>query len=179
MYPVSRLLISSLKAKMAQKANPLGPSDIGEISFITRPWDLDMFMEMNNGRVLTLYDLGRFDWSIRSGLWDALLENKWGLAVAGSTVRYRKRVRLFDKVTMRTQPAGMDERWFYIAQSMWVRGEPASSVLLRTCITAKGRSVPTAEVREAMNLPDWRQDMPSWVEGWDEADKARPWPPTP
>ena len=65
MYPLTRLLLVSLKAL---RASPLEPDGIAETSFRCRPWDLDMFMEMNNGRVLTLYDLGRFDLSIRTGL---------------------------------------------------------------------------------------------------------------
>ncbi|TLP45695.1 acyl-CoA thioesterase [Cohaesibacter sp. CAU 1516] len=179
MYPVSRLLLAILEAKRGQKKQSLAFDAVSEISFRCRPWDLDMFMEMNNGRVLTLYDLGRFDLSIRCGLMDVLKRQKWGLAVAGSSVRYRKRVRLFDKVTMRSQVVGMDERWFYIAQSMWVAGEPTSSVLLRTCITARGRSIPTAEVRTAIGAPDWQLAIPDWVTSWNEADKIRPWPPAP
>ncbi|PLW74931.1 acyl-CoA thioesterase [Cohaesibacter celericrescens] len=179
MYPVIRLLTSSWKAKRSQTQGPIDFADVGEITFHCHPWDLDMFMEMNNGRVLTLYDLGRFDLSIRSGLWDGLKSQKWGLAVAGSSVRYRKRVRLFDKVTMRSQVVAIDERWFYVAQSMWVRGEPASSVLLRTCITAKGRSVPTQEVCDVLGAPEWTLPMPDWVKDWEQADKERPWPPKP
>ncbi len=176
MYPVIRLLLSSLAAYRAPK---VAVDAVGEMTFICRPWDLDMFLEMNNGRVLTLYDLGRFDLSIKCGLWQTLRQQGWGLAVAGSTVRYRKRIRLFDRVTMKTQLVGTDERWFYIAQSMWVRGEPTSSVLLRTCVTAKGRSILTDEVREAMGAEDWHPALPEWVAAWDEGDKLRPWPPLP
>ncbi len=183
MYPIIRLLISSFKANQAfKKSTPetrLAFDAVGEVDFTCRPWDLDLFMEMNNGRVLTLFDLGRFDLSIRSGLWDTLRKNKWGLAVAGSTVRYRKRVRLFDRVTMRTQVVGMDERWFYIAQSMWVKGEPTSSVLLRTCVTAKGRSVLTEEVRQALGADKLDMPLAEWVKDWEQADKERPWPPQP
>ena len=94
MYPLGRLWNTTRKAHKATKGGErLALDAVGEITFRCRPWDLDMFMEMNNGRVLTLYDLGRFDLSIRSGLWDTLRAQRWGLAVAGSSVRYRKRVR--------------------------------------------------------------------------------------
>lgn len=180
MYPLGRLWNTTRKAhKVTKGGERLALDAVGEITFRCRPWDLDMFMEMNNGRVLTLYDLGRFDLSIRSGLWDTLRAQRWGLAVAGSSVRYRKRVRLFDPVLMRTRMVGMDERWLYIAQSMWVRGEPTSSALLRTCITANGRSVPTADVRAALGVPDYALPVPDWVDDWATADKERPWPPQP
>lgn len=176
MYPVIRLLICCTHAL---NASSLDIHDVCETTFRCRPWDLDMFMEVNNGRLLTLYDLGRFDLSIRTGLSKKLKENRWGLVVAGGSVRYRRRVRAFDKVTIRTQVVGVDERWFYIAQSMWVKGQPTSSILLRTGITSKGRVVPAEDVFTAMNAQHWQPEIPVWVEKWIEADHERPWPPVP
>ncbi len=176
MYPIIRLISSTMNAKKSEK---LAFDDVSEIQFRCRPWDLDMFMEMNNGRILTLFDLGRFDMSIRTGLADVLRKNRWGLAVAGSTTRYRKRIKLFNKVTMKTQAVGYDEKWFYVAQSMWLGDTPASSVLLRTCITRKGGAVPTEEVLAQMNAEHWKPALPDWVEQWQQADSHRPWPPAP
>lgn len=174
MYPFIRLMTSCLKAKLAQ---PIAVSDCCETTFRCRPWDLDLYLEVNNGRMLTLYDLGRFDLAIRIGLDQVLKRQRWGFAVAGSSVRYRKRVRMFDKVSMRTQLEGMDERWIYISQSMWVKGEPVSSVLLRTAVTGKDGAIPVDEVRRALKATDWNPDLPVWVQAWVDGDSQRPWPP--
>ncbi len=176
MYPFIRFITTSVKAIRDTK---LDIFDVSETTFHIRPWDLDMFMEVNNGRVLTLYDLGRFDLATRSGLTTLLRKNKWGLVVAGSSVRYRRRVRMFDKVTIRTQVVGSDEKWVYITQSMWVKGRPASSVLLRTGVTAKGRVLPVEEVAAALGLGEWDVEMPVWVQAWIDADAGRDWPPQP
>lgn len=176
MYPFGRLLGISIKAAFSK------PLDVGEISTTTFrcvPWDLDMFMEMNNGRVLTLYDLGRFNLAIRTGLAKVLKRNRWGLVVAGGTVRYRRRIKVFDRVTMRTQVAGMDDRWIYVAQSMWVKDQPCSSLLLRTGVTGNGKVVPTEAVREAMNLEGWVAEPSAWVKSWIDSEEDRPWPPEP
>lgn len=179
MYPLFRLLVITVKAK---RGHPLGPTDLSEISFITRPWDIDVFFEMNNGRALTLYDLGRFDLSIRCGFTRALAKNRWGLAVAGSTTQYRKRIRVFNKVTMRTRLVAVDEKWIYVNQSMWLGETPASSVLLRTCVTSRDGVVPTAMVMNAMGVSKEQQNalkdgLPEWAALWEQADKQRPWPP--
>ncbi|NNE22920.1 MAG: acyl-CoA thioesterase [Rhizobiales bacterium] len=176
MYPLTRLLLTGLKAF---RASPLDAGGVAETSFRCRPWDLDMFMEMNNGRVLTLYDLGRFDLSIRTGLAKVLKRKRWGLAVAGASVRYRKRIRIFDKVTMRTQVLGFDDRWIFLGQSMWVNDKPVSSLLVRTCVTEAGTSLPTEQIQQAMSIQDWKPLMPGWVEAWHQADQTRPWPPVP
>ncbi|MET4695250.1 acyl-CoA thioesterase [Endozoicomonas lisbonensis] len=176
MYPLIRLLTSSIKARFSSR---ISVSDLCETTFRCRPWDLDMFMEVNNGRMLTLYDIGRFDLSIRTGLSEVLRRNRWGFAVAGSSVRYRRRVRMFDRVTIRTQLVGIDDRWTYVAQSMWVKGQPASSVLLRTAVTSKSGGVPTQKVLDEMGLEQWETELPEWVRSWVEGDALRPWPPEP
>ena len=174
MYPVVRLLTMMLRAPRASRVSI---TEVSEYSFICRPWDVDMFLELNNGRTLTIYDLGRFDMSIRNGFSRVLKEKRWGLVVAGGSVRYRKRVRMFDKVTMRTQIVYFDEKWVYIVQSMWVKGQATSSVLLRTGVTEKGKVVTTDRVLNAMGQGELELEAPDWVRGWIEADDERPWPP--
>ena len=174
MYPFLRLA----RVMRAARRRPALPIDgAGEIALTCWPMDLDGFAEMNNGRVLTLYDLGRFDHAVRTGLIDRLKPHGWGFAVAGASIRYRKRVRLFDPITLRTTPVARDARWFYMRQTMTVRGAPVSSALLRTCVTDRGGVVPTDAVLEAMGAPDWRPDPPGWVAAWIEAEASRPWPP--
>jgi acyl-CoA thioesterase FadM len=175
MYPLFRLFTTIIKSK---RQASLDIDQHSETHFYCRPWDLDIFMEMNNGRILTLFDLGRFDLSIRAGLGKVLREQKWGLVVAGSSVRYRRRVRMFDKVIIRTQVAGIDEKWIYIYQSMWVGEQATSSVLLRTGITEQGKVIPTQRVFDALDKPDWKPAMPNWIHEWINSDSHRPWPPS-
>ena len=178
MYPFLRYTKSIADAVIARtKGQKLSLDDTGEISFRCNLSDIDNFMEMNNGRVLTLYDFGRTDFAIRAGLGKALVKNRWGFVVAGSTIQYRKRVRAFDMVTIKTRIVAMDERWVYIEQSMWVKGKPCSSALLRTGITEKGRVIATKRILEALGKSDWTKPPQGYVKEWIESDNDRPWPP--
>lgn len=177
MYPIGRTIATFIRSSRASKLNI---NETSETSFICRPWDIDLFFEMNNGRILTLYDLGRFGLAMRTGLQKALQDNQWGLVVAGSTIRYRKRIRMFDKVTMKTQMAGADDRWIYLIQSMWVKGEPCSSVLLRTGVTEKGKTIPIERIAKATGHDISEiTEMPLWVKEWIAAESHRTWPPSP
>jgi len=49
------------------------------------PQDIDIFMEMNNGRILTVLDLGRTVLARRVGLLRALREKRWGLTMAAGS----------------------------------------------------------------------------------------------
>ena len=88
-------------------------------------------------------------------------------------------IRMFDKITMRTQVSGMDKKWIYVTQSMWVKRQPCSSVLLRTAVTGKGKIMPTENVLNAMNIAQWQPEQSSWLKSWIESEEARPWPPSP
>ena len=46
------------------------------------PWDLDLWLELNNGRALTLYDLGRLVLAKRTGLLSLLKEKGWSMPMA-------------------------------------------------------------------------------------------------
>lgn len=174
MYPCVRL---ALVARAARRRPPVAIDGVAELRLTCWPWDLDVFAEMNNGRVLTLYDLGRFDHAIRSGLSALGRARGWGFAVGGASVRYRRRVRALDAITLSTRPVARDDRWFYVHQVMRVRGEAVSAGLMRTCVTDRNGIVPTQAVLEALGAPDWRPETPAWVGAWIAAETARPWPP--
>ena len=178
MYPFIRYTSTIARAALqVKKGNTLTFKDTSEISFRCRLTDIDNFLEMNNGRVLTLFDMGRTDFAVRSGLGTQLLKQRWGLVVAGSTIQYRKRIRAFDKVTMKTRIVGFDERWIYIEQSMWVKGKPCSSALLRTGVTEGGKVIETSRVLGALNQADWKLRPSGYVAEWIISDADRPWPP--
>jgi acyl-CoA thioesterase FadM len=134
-------------------------------------------MELNNGRTLTLYDLGRVGISLRTGLWAMLSRQRWGIVVAGATVRYRRRITAFQRFEMRTRCLGWDDRFLYMEQSMWRGGECSSAVLIRGAVTSKKGIVPPSEALAAMGEAPQSPPLPDWVWGWIDADATRSWPP--
>ncbi|MFW2178072.1 MULTISPECIES: acyl-CoA thioesterase [unclassified Moraxella] len=179
MYPFLRLGTHAIKSLVKhQQGQNLTLTDTGEITLTANINDMDNFLEMNNGRIFTLFDLGRNDFAIRSGLAGKLIKNRWGLVVAGSTIQYRKRIRLMDKVTIKTKIVAIDDRWIYVDQSMWVKGQPTCHALLRTGVTniKTGKVIPTVDVLEAIGEKDFVLPPNEWVKAWAEADKLRPFP---
>lgn len=175
MYPFIRLLKDMA---LSRNAPPLGLSETHVSQHICWPWDLDPWVELNNGRTLTLYDLGRIPLIKRTGLVRVLSDKTWGLTVAGASVRYRRRVRAFDRITMRSRFVCWDEKFTYIEQTMSVRAEVASHVLLRIAATDANGIVASERVLAALgaeqNPP---RDIPDWIAAWIEAEALRPWPP--
>lgn len=175
MYPFLRL---GLEVRRARRAPALPLDGVHVSAHTCLPWDLDPWRELNNGRTLTLYDLGRLPLSIRTGLSAVLRAEGWGLTVAGASVRYRRRVVAFRRFTMCSALIGRDARFLYVHQAMsGGDGDPLSSLLVRSAVTSPAGIVPTDRVVAALGRPDWPMHIPQWVEAWAAADAQRPWPP--
>jgi acyl-CoA thioesterase FadM len=174
MYPYLRMYKELWKFRRAAPLPILGTHVSHHVCW---PWDLDPWMELNNVRTLTLYDLGRIPLGVRTGLSRAVRANGWGLTVAGNSTRYRRRVTVFDRIEMRSRCIGWDARFFYMEQSMWRGEECTSQLLLRSAVTSTAGIVAPARAVEALGQPVESPPLPDWVAGWIAGDALRPWPP--
>lgn len=174
MYPFFRLCAQRFRNC---NASGLALGEIHHSSVTCWPWDLDAWLELNNGRTLTLFDLGRVALLRRSGISQVCRDNGWGLTVAGSTVRYRRRVTLFQRMDVRSAVIGRDARFFYIMQTMWHKTEAANSVLIRFAVTSPTGIVPTETVLQKHSAEAWSPALPDWVQDWIAAENKRTWPP--
>jgi len=174
MYPLIRFVKEMVKFR---NAPPLAVDEFHVSTHICWPWDLDPWIELNNGRTLTLFDLGRIPMAQRSGLIGILRERKWGITVAGNSTRYRRRIKMFDRFTMYSRLAGWDHRFIYMEQSMWKGAECCNHMLLRSAITSANGIVPPGEVMAAIGQSPDSPPLEDWVKAWIEADALRPWPP--
>lgn len=175
MYPFVRM---AYHMNRARRQPPLTLDEPHISSHICWPWDLDFAMELNNGRTLSLLDLGRLPLFLRAGMFPLVRKHRWQIAMAGVIVRYRRRVRAFDRFEMQTKILGWDKRFIYIEQTMWKRdGECANHAVYRVAVTDKNGILDPAVIAELRGIPAQSPDLPAWIEAWSSAEALRPWPP--
>lgn len=175
MYPVIRMVKDLLKHR---NAPPLHPTGTHVSHHRCWPWDIDLWMELNNGRTLTLLDLGRIPLAQRIGLITVLRRQRWSLTMAGVSVRYRRRIRAFEKFEMRSRAVFWDDRFIYLEQTMWKQdGECANHALYRSAVVDRNGIVAPDRVIEAMGQDIQKPETPDWIQAWIDAEVARPWPP--
>lgn len=172
MYPYFRLL-KLFATKKSRKKLVVG--DESTLPMRVCLVDIDPFMELNNGRHLTMMDFGRFDLAMRSGLLSIVKKKGWGLAVAGASVRYRHRLKLMQKYKLHSQVVGYDDLWFYFHQKTIRNGKIHSAALIRTAVTSKKGIVKPHNVLKAMGYENINPTVPDWVAAWAAADELRPW----
>jgi len=171
MYPYLRL---AKVVTLALTGKPLALDDVGRIRMLVWPFDIDVYPEMNNGRHLTMMDLGRADFTIRSGILTHGQKRGWGLVAAGASVRFRHRLAPLRRFVLSTRMLGHDHRWFYFHHETEQGGRVCSSALARVGLRSKQGLVPSADVLEVLGRSDWKPELPEWVTKWIASEDARP-----
>ena len=173
MYPYIKLCTTLIKAKYSKKIE-LHEKSI--LHFRVGLTDTDLFGELNNARYFNYMELGRWDYTYRVGFFKLMKENGWGVAVGGSSIRYRRRIPFLKKFTLKTQLICHDGRWFYFLQETYRNKHICSSALMKVCAISKKGLVPSGEIVGYFNGSERFADVPDWVSSWIEAESKRPWP---
>ena len=100
----------------------LHPLEASVLEFRVFPNDLDINFHMNNGRYLTLMDLGRLDLVARTGLGKEALRKLWRPIVGSAFINFRKELNPLQKFRLESRILGWEGRWFYIQQRFY-KGE--------------------------------------------------------
>jgi acyl-CoA thioesterase FadM len=79
------------------------PGGVSVLRFRVWPHDLDVSLHMNNGRYLTIMDLGRLDLMLASGLWRSVLAHRWTPIASAVKIRYRRELRPFQRFRLQSR----------------------------------------------------------------------------
>ena len=162
MYPYLRLARVLVRSKFKSKLN-FYSRDSDCIPMMVLPQDIDPFMELNNGRYVTLLDLGRYGYGTRVNINTFLKKQKWSLTITGTYNEYRYRLRLFQRFKLKTKIIGYDENWFYFFQKIERNEKTHMASVVKYAFTSKNGIVKPKEVVEAMGEPYDPSQLPSWV----------------
>jgi acyl-CoA thioesterase FadM len=160
-----RLIWILLFSKYREKCNILGPC---LTPFICWPTDLDVLRHMNNGRYLSILDLGRVDLLMRAGLADKIRNNKWYPVVVAETIRFKKSLKTFDQFFVETTVLGWDNKAFILQQRFLKNNECyAEAIIKARFLKAAGGSVsPAAILALSADSPAVSPVLPEWIQAW-------------
>lgn len=133
------------------------------------PNDLDLNLHVNNGRVLSLADIGRIDWFTRTGCMRAAMQNGWMPVIGDATARYIKQLKAFEPITLESRMLGWGEKWAFMEHRLLRQdGQLAAIVVIRGMFWGKkSGSVPPARLLEATGQPPLPSPaLPDWVQSW-------------
>lgn len=98
------------------------------------PTDLDLSVHMNNGRYLSIADLGRWDMLVRIKFVTKMRKLGWHPVVGASKTWHRRSLLPFQKFELTTQILFWDEKWIYIEHRYEGVGKHAGTLYARVVI---------------------------------------------
>ena len=85
------------------KARIAAPLGVSRLRFLVLPNDVDTNLHLNNGRYLTIADLGRTDLLIRMGLLKLVLKEGLQPMLSGSAIRFRRELKPFQSFILESR----------------------------------------------------------------------------
>lgn len=135
------------------------------------PNDLDLNVHVNNGRYLSLMDLGRMDFMLRSGAMRLWFGHGWQPLVGLSMARHFKPLNVFQSFTLHTRLLGWDAKWIYFEQRFEREGKLYCLGVVKGLMADSQGPVPTAVLLKELNFRGASPKLPAYVHSWLEAEK--------
>jgi acyl-CoA thioesterase FadM len=155
-------------AMFGARLTPLGES---VIRFRVWPNDLDINLHMNNGRYLTIMDLGRLDLMFRTGLGRVIVKRRWRPMVGTAVIRYRRALAPFERYELKTRIVSWDEKWFWLEQRFERDGGVIAVGVLKGLFRDQVGNVASADVLAMLGVTGTPQ-TPDGILAWQHADAA-------
>jgi acyl-CoA thioesterase FadM len=148
------------------KPRPMGLLDISAIH--GRVWinDLDNNFHMNNGRYLTLMDLGRLDIVLCAGLLGTCLKKRWFPVVGALKIQFFRPLEPFQKFELKTRILGWDAKWLYLEQWFEVDGKCCAKAHLQGLFKGPDGKVATKELLQAAGIKKKSPKLPIEIRKW-------------
>lgn len=169
------LLVIFQARRRLRRDGLIAPAGIGRIRLTTLPTDLDILRHMNNGRYLSLFDLGRWDLLIRTGLFDAMKQRGWYAVVSSETVTFRKSLELWQRFDVESRFIGHDDKALFLEHRAVVDGEVYARVIVRArMLRRSGGTISHEELFGALGRPEGVPDIDEWIHDWAVASALPP-----
>jgi acyl-CoA thioesterase FadM len=169
MYVWFRLIRVGAVALFRKK---LGLLDESVVSFCVSPFDLDGYLHMNNGRYLTIMDVGRLDCFLRNGVVGVSLRRRWRPVVASATFRFRKELSLFSTFRLHTRLLCWEGNWLFVKSFFEKAGSVAGSGLIKMVVLgSEGQKVAVSDLVHAVGYSVESPPEPPEVSAWQKWER--------
>jgi acyl-CoA thioesterase FadM len=165
------LWLRLIRVWLAARHRPLlGADDVSVIRVRVSPLDLDLWGHVNGGRYLTLSDLGRLDFSVRTGVFGIVRRNRWTMPMATAALQFRRPLRLFQTCEMHTRIVGWDQKWWYM-ETLFVRnGSTVATVVAKAVVRGPDGAIPPKRLLQLLGVDHEPLPVPEHIRRWVEAE---------
>ncbi len=155
-----RLIFGLVQAKFKSKIQATQTTSLSFRVWIT---DIDVSF-MNHAAILTVMEVGRLDYMVRTSFFKIANKNKWFIPSRALTVQYYRPLKFFQKAKLQTRLSYIDEKWVYLEQKIIRNGKDIAACLIK-CTIKKGReTVPTSEIIKELGVHEVPRNKSKLIE---------------
>ncbi len=145
------------------------------------PNDLDANLHVNNGRYLTLADLGRIHWFVRTGVYQSAKRQGTMPVVGDAIAKYRRELKAFQTVDIESRLVGWSGRWAFLEHRFIRHGRVVAMVGVRGALKGADGTVDswvslTYSSKAAAGLPGAAPlnspPLPAWALAFQQGAEA-------
>ena len=107
--------------------------------------------------------LARWHYMFSSPFRDAALRRGWAPVTTAETIQYKRAIKAFSRVTVRTRMLCWTEKRFYLEQLFLVRGEVRASCVLEGLVRSSKNAVGPAEAFRELGFDGASPEMPEHI----------------
>jgi acyl-CoA thioesterase FadM len=168
-YPWLRLMAAGFSLIGASKVDLLSTTRV-----MLRAWpnDLDLNLHVNNGRYLSLADIGRIHWFSLTGLLRVARRAQAFPVVGDAIAKFRRDLKAFQSVEIHTRLVGWDQRWGYIEHRFVRGGRVIGVVLIRGVFKGPDGPLEPAMLLAALGRSAPSPELPTWVSWFRDSSES-------
>jgi acyl-CoA thioesterase FadM len=163
MFPWLRL---SRTAIATVGASRIGLLDTTRVRMRIWPNDLDFNLHVNNGRYLTLADIGRVDWFLRSGVLKLARERKALPVVGDAIAKFRRELKVGQSFEIRSRMVGWDQRWGFLEHRFYRQERVIGVVGIRGVFRGPDGPIDPGTFLAGLGVAMSSPELPAWLSQW-------------
>ena len=148
-----RLLSTILRAKFKSK---IDANQMTSLNFYVWITDIDVSV-MNHAALLTVMEVGRLDFMVRTGFFRVANKNKWFIPSQAISAQFYKPLKVFQKARLHSKISYVDNKWIYMEQKITRNNKDIAFCLTKSTIKNGKITVPTEVMVNELNL----QNLPN------------------
>lgn len=163
MFPWLRLFKTAIAIAGAPR---IGLLDTTCVRMRVWPNDLDFNLHVNNGRYLTLADIGRVDWFSRSGVLQLARRQKAIPVVGDAIAKFRRELKVGQSFEIRTRLVGWDHRWGFVEHRFYRQNRVIGVVGIRGVFRGPDGPLDPGSFLAGLGLSMSSPELPAWLGQW-------------
>ena len=136
---------------LARFRSKISPQDISRLNFRVWLTDVDASV-MNHAAYLTVMEMGRADFMVRSGFFKLARRKKWFFPARSISVQYIRPLKAFQKATLLTRVFYMDEKWIYMEQKIVSNDKVIALAVVKNTVKKGRESIPPKEIASELGF---------------------------